>query len=76
MGVDCKELVENLYLLLDEELGEDRCAELKAHLDRCHDCTGRFGLEREFKELVQRKCGEQAPSELLDRIRTKLEGAR
>lgn len=76
MKVDCKELIANLYLLLDEELSEDRCAELKAHLNYCQDCTGRYGLEREFKDLVQRKCGEQAPSELLDRIRSKLEGIR
>lgn len=76
MGVDCRELIENLYLLLDDELSEDRCAQLKAHLNRCHDCSCRYGLEREFKELVQRKCGEQAPADLLERIRTKLESAR
>lgn len=74
MPVDCRELIENLYLLLDEELSEDRCAQLKAHLNTCNDCFARFGLEREFKEFVQRRCGEQAPPELLNRIRTKLEG--
>ncbi|MGH2768355.1 MAG: mycothiol system anti-sigma-R factor [Actinomycetota bacterium] len=66
----CRELLEGLYALLDEELPPGPCAELKAHLLRCGECLERYGVEQDFKELVRHRCAEQqVPAALLDRIR-------
>lgn len=71
--VDCRELIENLYLWLDGELDDDRCAELEAHMTGCSDCFSRRGVEHHFKELVRLRCTEQeVPAALIERIRLAL----
>lgn len=70
---DCAELIHNLFLLLDGELGEGTCADLQEHLERCHGCLQRFGVERAFKELIRRRCGhEPVPQLLIERIQITL----
>lgn len=71
--VDCRQVTENLYLLLDGELPAEACAELERHIDGCSECFGRYGVERDFKELVRRKCADEpAPAALVERIRAAL----
>lgn len=70
---DCRELIKSLFLFLDGELPAGRCAELTRHLEECGGCLERIGVERSFKELVRRKCGQEpVPGELVDRIRSAL----
>jgi anti-sigma factor (TIGR02949 family) len=70
----CEELIRDLFLLLDGEVGDgDRCAELEEHLRRCHGCLERYGVELTFKELIRSRCRESAvPVELLQKIRITL----
>jgi mycothiol system anti-sigma-R factor len=68
--INCREVLEKIYLLLDGELSPETCEELQVHLERCRYCYGRAETERLFKELVRDRCGcEQAPPELVTRIR-------
>lgn len=72
--MNCREVLEEIYLILDGELSEDRCEELRGHLERCTECFGRHETERLFKELVRRRCGcESAPPGLVARIRFSLQ---
>lgn len=72
--MNCREVLEEIYLILDGELSEERCAELEVHLERCSECFGRHETERLFKDLVRRRCGcESAPPDLVARIRFSLE---
>jgi mycothiol system anti-sigma-R factor len=74
MSMDCGEVLEAIYLILDGELSPDACAELEVHLERCSVCYGRHETERLFKRLVRERCGcEPAPATLVTRIRVALE---
>lgn len=74
MSIDCGEVLERIYLILDGELSPEQCAELQFHLERCSDCFGRHETERLFKELLRNRCGcEPAPPTLVSRIRIALQ---
>ena len=69
-AMNCREVLEEISLILDGELSPERCEELKGHLERCTECFGRHETERLVKELVRRRCGrESAPPQLVTRIR-------
>ena len=71
--VDCSELIENLFLMIDGELAPSTCADLEEHLRRCHGCLERYGVERAFKELIRRRCSQEpVPEILMQRIRITL----
>ena len=69
----CREVVAKIYLCLDRELPEEEMIELSGHIDRCSGCLERFGVEKEFKELIRYRCRESAPEHLVVKIRTALE---
>lgn len=72
--MNCREVLEEIYLILDGEMSAERCAELESHLERCTECFGRHETERLFKDLVRERCGcEPAPPELVTRIRFALQ---
>lgn len=67
--VDCRKILEEVYLYLDGELGPQDRAQVRRHLDECGPCLRRFGIEREVKALVARCCGnESAPNALRERV--------
>jgi mycothiol system anti-sigma-R factor len=71
---DCDELFEKLYLLVDRELPEHELVELEIHIADCSHCLQRVSIERSFKAMIRKKCElESAPSELLERIRQRLQ---
>lgn len=73
MKDECRELMDKLYLLLDEELSEREIQGLRAHLGDCRGCLDWFELEVEFKAFVRRRCGTEAvPGELIQKIRETL----
>ncbi|MGH3355631.1 MAG: mycothiol system anti-sigma-R factor [Nocardioidaceae bacterium] len=65
---DCAEVLENLFLFLDREIGEASCAEIQHHLDECAPCLAKYNLEQVVKTLVARSCSEPAPPSLRDRV--------
>lgn len=72
-GLDCDEVLADVYLYLDDETDPGAREKMKAHLDDCAPCLRRFGLEQDVKSLVARTCGgDRAPLELRSRIRVRL----
>jgi mycothiol system anti-sigma-R factor len=68
--MNCREVLEEISLILDGELSPEKCEELRGHLERCAECFGRHETERLFKDLVRSRCGcEPAPPQLVNRIR-------
>ncbi|MGH2705394.1 MAG: zf-HC2 domain-containing protein [Actinomycetota bacterium] len=71
--VDCREVLENLDLLLDPEVSAERRALLEEHLERCKSCLGRYRVEVHFISMVRRGCAvSDAPNHLIVRIRSAL----
>ena len=70
---DCGEVIADVFLYLDGEMtgpGHDR---IRQHLDDCAPCLRKYGIEREVRALVARKCGgDVAPEQLRDKVLLKL----
>lgn len=70
---DCEDALHQLYGFLDGELTDDRRAMIRRHLDECQPCAEPYDFEAELREVVRRKCQEQVPPSLLDKVRAALE---
>jgi mycothiol system anti-sigma-R factor len=71
--MDCEALIDRLYAYLDGEIeGLDR-DEIRSHLEECGGCNEHADFERTVLELVKSKCCEQAPTDLLSRLRAALD---
>ncbi|HNP56139.1 MAG TPA: mycothiol system anti-sigma-R factor [Gordonia sp. (in: high G+C Gram-positive bacteria)] len=69
-ALDCTNVLADVWLLLDNECDAGARARLQEHLDRCPSCLAQYGIERQIKELIGRKCGgDRAPQGLADRLR-------
>jgi mycothiol system anti-sigma-R factor len=67
---DCREVLAELWLLLDNECNHERRELLRRHLDECGPCLEEFGLEEHLKALLARKCGgDHAPDGLKQKLR-------
>lgn len=68
-GVDCAQLIADLWTLLDGECTEETRAKLRRHLEECSGCFRHYGIEQQVKALVARKCGgDKAPPGLRERV--------
>ncbi len=74
----CQEAIATLYSFLDGELTPDRRERIQRHLDDCSPCFEAFGFEAELKTVIARKCHEEVPASLRQRVAEVLraEGAR
>ncbi|THV43299.1 mycothiol system anti-sigma-R factor [Glycomyces buryatensis] len=71
--LDCREVLEEVYLYIDDECSEARRTVIKSHLNECSPCLAEYGIEQEVRAIVHRCCsGERAPDEVKDRLRRKL----
>jgi len=71
--VDCRQVLDEVYLFLDLECSDDRRAVIGTHLAECSPCLREYGIEQEVKALVSRCCGgDRAPVELRERLRARL----
>jgi mycothiol system anti-sigma-R factor len=68
----CRDAIEQAYLYLDGEvLSSDERRRIEIHLQECHPCFERFGLEQEVTEIVTRLRGRaECPQSLRIRITT------
>jgi mycothiol system anti-sigma-R factor len=67
---DCREVLAELWLFLDNECNHERRELLRRHLEDCGSCLEEFGLEEHLKALLARKCGgDHAPDALKQRLR-------
>lgn len=72
-GVDCDDVLADVYLYLDDETDPEVRDRIRIHLEDCAPCLRHFGLEQDVKSLVARCCGgDVAPETLKSRIRGKL----
>jgi mycothiol system anti-sigma-R factor len=75
--VDCREVLEQVYLYLDGEMGDDDIGRIRQHLDECAPCLRQFGVEQEVKALVARSCGcQSAPDGLRAKVMLRLQSVR
>ena len=69
----CGDVLVHVFEFLDHETGDARRAQIAEHLEDCSACLREFGIEQEFKALVRRRCGGDAPPVgLRDRIKLQL----
>jgi mycothiol system anti-sigma-R factor len=69
----CDDVLSHVFEFLDHETGDARRAQIAEHLEGCSSCLREFGIEQEFKALVRRRCGGDAPpSGLRERIKLQL----
>jgi mycothiol system anti-sigma-R factor len=75
--VDCSEILQRVYVFIDNELEDASSDEIRHHLEECAPCLDQYDLERCIKKLVHRSCGdEQAPDALRAKILLRLTEAR
>jgi mycothiol system anti-sigma-R factor len=73
----CDEVLEQVYVYLDGEIGPDDCAKIREHLDECGPCLRQYGLDQAVKALVARSCGcDLAPDELRAKVLTRIREVR
>ena len=65
---DCQEAIHTLYHFLDGELTEERRHDIQHHLEECSPCLEAFDFEAELKIVIARKCRDQVPDSLRDRV--------
>lgn len=71
--VSCREVLDKVFEFLDSECDQRSSSHIAQHLEECGPCLQLFGIEREVKALVHRKCGgDPAPAGLRERILVKL----
>jgi mycothiol system anti-sigma-R factor len=63
-----------LYHFLDGELDDDRRSTIRRHLDECRPCFQAFGFEAELRGVIARKCQDQVPEVLRERVFHAIEG--
>jgi mycothiol system anti-sigma-R factor len=64
----CQEAIHTLYHFLDGELTAQRRIEIADHLQACAPCLGAFDFEAELRLVIARKCRDQVPEALVERI--------
>jgi mycothiol system anti-sigma-R factor len=75
--VPCAEVLEQVYVYLDGEIGPDECAKIREHLDECGPCLRQYGLDQAVKALVARSCGcDLAPEDLRAKVLTRIREVR
>jgi mycothiol system anti-sigma-R factor len=73
----CAEVIERVYVYLDNECDDELRQRIRVHLDECSPCLRQFGIESDVKALVARCCGsEHAPDGLRERVLARVEKIR
>jgi mycothiol system anti-sigma-R factor len=67
-ATDCSEVLDRMFVFLDNELDQAGYAEIQQHLEECGPCLVKYNLERTVKMLVARSCQETAPADLRQRV--------
>jgi mycothiol system anti-sigma-R factor len=66
--LDCNEAIHEIYHYLDGELTEEKRRIIAHHLQLCPPCAGPFDFYAELRILIARKCRDDVPPELRQRI--------
>lgn len=69
----CHQVLEAMYLFLDrEELTADQRSHVQEHLDECIPCLEAFEFHAELKHVVAKRCRDEVPVHLYERVRLAL----
>ncbi|MGH8961287.1 MAG: mycothiol system anti-sigma-R factor [Jatrophihabitantaceae bacterium] len=72
-NIDCDDVLQDLYLYMDDESDDELRNRIRRHLDGCAPCLKQFGLEQDVRSLIARCCGgDQAPASLHERIKVRI----
>jgi mycothiol system anti-sigma-R factor len=72
-GIDCDDVLSDVFSYLDDESDPAVTSRIRRHLDECAPCLRHYGLEQDVKSLIARCCGgDIAPDSLRMRIRIRL----
>lgn len=73
----CSEVLEQVYVYLDGEIGPEQVEKIREHLDECGPCLRQYGLDQAVKALVARTCGcDLAPEELRNKVLSRIREVR
>jgi mycothiol system anti-sigma-R factor len=74
---DCREVLEKVYIYLDNEANDHDYSAIKHHLDECGPCLRQYGLEQHVNAMVARTCGDEvAPDSLKVRVLARIQQVR
>ena len=65
---DCADVLEALYLFIDDEIDAANSHLIRQHLHDCSPCLEKYDLEQIVRTLVARSCTERAPVPLRERV--------
>lgn len=68
-GLSCEEVMELLFVYLDQEVDGNLNERIEQHLHSCRDCYSRAEFERQLRARVQDSGEVRAPERLQKRIR-------
>lgn len=66
--LSCREAIEQLWALIDDELDEARVPEVELHLQRCAACFPHYDFQRAFRDFLRSHNSEQLPPSLRRRV--------
>jgi mycothiol system anti-sigma-R factor len=69
----CEDALQELYVYLDGELTPEKRTEIKHHLDDCSPCFEAFDFEAELRMVISKRCRDEVPEALRDRIAHQIE---
>lgn len=64
----CHDALDRVYFYLDGELTWYKRFQVKRHLRKCNGCTGAYGFEERFLQVVKERSGEEPPPEFVERL--------
>ncbi len=64
----CQDAIATLYSYLDGELTSESRVKIQYHLEECSPCFAAFGFEAELKAVIARKCRDDVPDSLRQRV--------
>lgn len=67
-GPGCEEVLQQLYIFIDDELAPAEAQQIRSHIDNCVGCSAEQRVETVVKMLVQKGCRETAPEALKHRV--------
>jgi anti-sigma factor (TIGR02949 family) len=68
--ISCEEVLHEIELYIDGELGAERHGIFADHLASCTPCLHHASFQARLKEILRSKCRQQTPDHLAVRIRT------
>lgn len=68
MADNCNDTLKELYQFLDGDLTEEGRDQIRHHLDDCSPCLAAYDFEAELRMVIQRRCCDEVPDSLRQRI--------